>query len=138
MARKYITAISIVLVSISSLAFAQSPSTGPAVSANPAPMRFEWLREGPADKCGNHCREWISASGAIVDSTLQDFETFARARDVRGATLVLDSPGGNVIPGLALGREIRRLEITTSVGKAVKIAAEQRSLISPRPSGNST
>ena len=100
-------------------------------------MRFEWLREGPADKCGNQCHEWISASGAIVDSTLQDFEIFARARDVRGATVVLDSPGGNVIPGLALGREFRRLEITTSVGKAVKIAGEQRSTISPRASCNS-
>ena len=100
-------------------------------------MRFEWLREGPADKCGNQCREWISASGAIVDSTPQDFEIFARARDVRGATLVLDSPGGNVIPGLALGREFRRLEITTSVGKAVKVPGEQRSTISPRASCNS-
>ena len=100
-------------------------------------MRFEWLREGPADKCGNQCREWISASGAIVDSTLQDFELFARARDVRGATVVLDSPGGNVIPGLALGREFRRLEITTSVGKAVKIQGEQRATISTRANCNS-
>ena len=97
-------------------------------------MRFEWMREGPADKCGNQCREWISASGAIVDSTLQDFEIFARARDVRGATLVLDSPGGNVIPGLALGREFRRLDITTSVGKALKVPGEQRSTISSRAS----
>jgi hypothetical protein len=137
MARKYIAAISIVLVSISSLTFAQSPGTGPAVSASTAPMRFEWMREGPADKCGTQCREWISASGAIVDSTLQDFEIFARARDVRGATLVLDSPGGNVIPGLALGREFRRLDITTSVGKALKVPGEQRSTISSRASCNS-
>jgi hypothetical protein len=100
-------------------------------------MRFEWLREGPADKCGNQCREWISASGAIVDGTLQDFEIFARARDVHGATVVLDSPGGNVIPGLALGREFRRLEITTTVGKSVKVSGEQRATISPRASCNS-
>ena len=100
-------------------------------------MRFEWLREGPADKCGNQCREWISASGAIVDATLQDFEIFARARDVRSATVVLDSPGGNVIPGLALGREFRRLEIATTVGKAVKVVGEQRATISPRASCNS-
>jgi hypothetical protein len=137
MVRKYIVAISIVLISISSLALAQTPKAAPSVLAGPAPMRFEWLREGPADKCGNQCREWISASGAIVDSTPQDFEIFARARDVRGATLVLDSPGGNVIPGLALGREFRRLEITTSVGKAIKVPGEQRSTISPRASCNS-
>ncbi len=97
-------------------------------------MRFEWVLEGPADKCTNQCREWIMASGAIVESTVHDFERFARARDVRGATILLDSPGGNVAQGLALGREIRRLEITTSVGKAIKIssaAGEQRAALSP-------
>jgi len=98
-------------------------------------MRFEWVREGPADKCGNQCREWISATGAIVDSTVADFEAFARTRDIRGATLVLNSLGGNVVQGLALGREIRRLEISTGVGVTVKIASiggEQRATLSPR------
>lgn len=85
-------------VAISSAALAQSPTQNPSqTAAVPAPMRFEWLREGPAEKCGKQCREWISASGAIVDTTVTDFEAFTQARDVRGATLVLDSPGGNVV-----------------------------------------
>src|SRR5436309_2645089 len=96
-------------VAISVLALAQAPNPNPP--AGPTPMRFEWVREAPPDKCGSHCREWIAASGTIVESTLQDFELFARARDVRGATLVLDSPGGAVVQGLALGREFRRLEL---------------------------
>jgi hypothetical protein len=97
-------------------------------------MRFEWVREGPADKCTNQCREWISASGAIAESTVHDFEAFARTRDVRGATIFLDSPGGNVVQGLALGREFRRLEVTTGVGKSIKVssaAGEQRATLSP-------
>ena len=93
------------------------------------------MREGPADKCANQCREWISARGTIVESTLHDFEVFAHGRDVRGATIILDSPGGNVTQGLALGREFRRLEITTSVGKTINIpaaAGEQRTALSSR------
>lgn len=103
-------------------------------------MRFEWMREGPAEKCGAQCREWISASGAIVDTTVMDFEAFAQAREVRGATVVLDSPGGSVIQGLALGREFRRLEMVTTVGKAVRIGApgpDQRASLSPHATCNS-
>ncbi|HWP26826.1 MAG TPA: hypothetical protein VNL39_10835 [Xanthobacteraceae bacterium] len=121
-------------------AVAQAPNPGPA-SAAPTPMRFEWVREGPAEQCGDHCREWISATGAIADSTVQDFAAFARQRDVRGAVIVLDSPGGNVVQGLALGREFRRLRVTTSVGRTVKLVSdaggEQRAALSPHATCNS-
>jgi hypothetical protein len=142
MVRAFVAAFIAVCFAIFSPASAQSPSLKPAqATVTPAPMRFEWVREGPAEKCGNRCREWISAAGAIVDSTVTDFEAFARERDVRGATIVLDSPGGNVVQGLALGREFRRLEITTSVGKAVKLevanGAQQRAGLSPHASCNS-
>jgi hypothetical protein len=142
MVRKFAAVLATVAAGISSSAFPQAPSS----QANPAssvagPMRFEWMREGPAEKCGNQCREWISASGAIVDSTVLDFEAFARQRDVRGAVIVLDSPGGNVVQGLALGREFRRLEVNTSVGKSIKAAngngGEQRAIYSPRANCNS-
>src|SRR5262245_58069047 len=121
----------------------QVPTVVPAPSnsplAGPTPMRFEWVREGPAERCGNNCREWIAASGTIVESTVHDFEAFARARDVRGATLVLDSPGGNVVQGLALGKEFRRLDLTTSVGKAIKLSTNpnERVILSRRASCNS-
>ena len=103
-------------------------------------MRFEWMREGPAEKCGTQCREWISASGAIVDTTVMDFEAFAQKRDVRGVTVVLDSPGGSVVQGLALGREFRRLEIVTTVGRSLRIGAagpDQRATLSPNATCNS-
>jgi hypothetical protein len=80
-------------------------------------MRFEWRTEGPAERCGQHCRTWISAIGVIAEGTSREFEAFARGRDLRGATLVLDSEGGSVLGALALGRAIRRLDITTSVGR---------------------
>ncbi len=47
-------------------------------------MRFEWVREGPAEKCGSNCNEWVSAKGIILPETARDFEAFARTRDLTG------------------------------------------------------
>jgi hypothetical protein len=102
----------------------------------PAPMRFEWRMEGPAVDCGTRCRVWISAIGAIIDTTVRDFEQFATDNDVRGATLVLDSEGGSVLSALALGRAIRRFEMTTTVGKTSALPAadddKPRATLSPK------
>jgi hypothetical protein len=89
----------------------------------PSPMRFEWRTEGPAEQCGAHCRTWISATGVIAEETARNFEAFARANDVRGARLVLDSEGGSVLSALALGRAIRKFDMTTTVGRTVLLPA---------------
>ena len=91
-------------------------------------MRFEWRSDRPADICGKTCRSWISAVGPVTDRTPHDFDIFLQQRDVRGATLVLDSEGGSVVDTIALGRAIRRLDITTSVGKTVLGAAPDGSV----------
>ncbi len=83
-------------------------------------MRFEWVREGPPERCRDKCREWISATGRIVPTTPTDFESFAAARSVRGATIVLDSGGGAVVPGLALGRAFRKAGVSTVVGRTIR------------------
>jgi hypothetical protein len=86
-------------------------------------MRFEWRSEGPADLCGKMCRVWISAVGPITRSTPRDFEAFGNERDVRGATLVLDSEGGSVVDTIEFGRALRRLDMTTTIGKTVTASA---------------
>jgi hypothetical protein len=90
-----------------------------ARDSKPASMRFEWHLEGPAERCGAHCRTWISATGAVTEGTARAFEAFARANNVRGARLVLDSEGGSVLSAMALGRAIRGFEMTTTVGRTV-------------------
>jgi hypothetical protein len=80
-------------------------------------MRFDWRVEGPADKCGDTCRTWISAVGAITEDTTADFEAFIANRKVNGSLVVIDSEGGSVLGAMALGRAFRRLELTTSVGR---------------------
>ncbi len=84
-------------------------------------MRFEWRTEGPADVCGQHCRVWVSAIGVVTEESVRDFEAFAKSRDLHGATIVLDSEGGSVLGALALGRAIRRIGMTTTVGKTVAL-----------------
>lgn len=115
-------------------AFARGPA--PVQDLRSLPMRFQWRVEGPADACGKHCRTWISAAGAITADTPRDFDVFVRDRDVRGATIVLDSEGGSTLGALALGRAIRALSMTTTVGKTTELPApagqEPRATLSPR------
>ena len=100
------------------------------------PMRFDLRLQGPADACGATCKVLISASGAIIADTGRDFKDFAQGHDLSGATVVLDSDGGSVLGAIALGREIRRLALTTTVGRAIDIAGTEhevaRAVLSPQ------
>jgi hypothetical protein len=104
--------------------------------SRPSSMRFEWRTEGPIETCGRDCRVWISATGIITDDTARDFEKFARDKDIRGATLALDSEGGSVLAALALGRAIRRFEMTTTVSKSIPLPSADdgtsRARLSPK------
>jgi hypothetical protein len=52
-------------------------------------MRFEWRGEQPGDLCRKACHLWISAVGPVTDRTPDEFEAFAKQKDVGGATLVI-------------------------------------------------
>jgi hypothetical protein len=88
------------------------------------PMRFDFSRQGPAAICGARCAVWISASGAITADTGRDFKFFLQSpamqsHNWRGATVVLDSDGGSVLGAIALGREIRKAALSTTVGRII-------------------
>ena len=85
------------------------------------PMRFD-LHSDPSATCANHCRSWIEASGAVTADTPRDFESFAMGRDLRGLTIALDSDGGSVVGAIRLGRDIRRLGLNTTVGRAIDLS----------------
>jgi hypothetical protein len=87
------------------------------------PMQFEMWTEGPTQVCGDHCRTWVSGSGAITSDTPRDFEAFAKSRKLSGVAIALDSDGGSVLGALALGRSLRRLGMSTTVGKTIDLAA---------------
>lgn len=101
------------------------------------PMRFDLRLQGPAEVCGGTCKTMISASGSITADSARDFKNFAQGHDLAGATVVLDSDGGSVIGAIALGREIRRLALTTMVGRTVDLGspsehATERAALSPQ------
>ncbi len=104
-------------------------SAGTGIAAGPdaryLPMQFEIRREGPAEVCGNKCRVWVDATGAITADTPHVFEAFAKGRDLRGMMIVLNSDGGSVLGAIALGRAIRRLGMTTMVGRTVDLPSPE-------------
>jgi hypothetical protein len=77
------------------------------------PMRFTWVA------CQPHCHGWIDAVGIVTADTPKDFDEFARDRDLRGATVVLDSSGGSVNDAIALGRRWRTIGLMTTVGTSI-------------------
>ncbi len=100
-----------------------NPSAPPAPAVDDDSMRFELVHEGPAERCGNRCRTWVSAAGTITNDTPKAFETFMQGRDLRGTVVVLHSPGGSVGGGLELGNLIRRAGMNTTVGKTTLLSA---------------
>jgi hypothetical protein len=124
-----------------SLGFAAALTLAPAfllpaqASDRTLPMRFDLRLQGPAEICVTNCQTWISATGAITADSGRDFELFAKGHDLSNATLVLDSDGGSVLGAIALGREIRRLALATTVGRIVDLSTTEhdapRATLSP-------
>src|SRR3954467_7036682 len=75
------------------LLLATSAQPVAAPDSRALPMQFDVWTEGPASACGNTCRTWVSASGAITADTPKDFEAFAKKTKVDGFTIALDSDG---------------------------------------------
>jgi hypothetical protein len=105
------------------LATSTRPVAAPDSRAQP--MQFHLWTEGPAQACGDKCRTWVSASGAITADTPHDFEAFAKGRKLEGLTIALDSDGGSVLGALAFGRDIRKLGMITTVGKTVDLGVTE-------------
>ena len=78
------------------------------------PMQFSWVA------CRPHCGGWVRAVGIVTSDSPKDFDDFAIGRDLRGATIVLDSSGGSVNDSIALGRRFRDLNVMTTVGISVE------------------
>jgi hypothetical protein len=76
---------------------------------------------------------WVSAVGIVTADTPQDFETFARGRQLGGATIVLDSSGGSVNDSITLGRRWRNLGALTTVGTSVQTRTAQGDRASVTP-----
>ena len=91
-----------------------SAHAGGTLEERKLPMRFTWV------PCQPNCRGWVGAVGIVTADTPKEFDEFARERQLRGATVVLDSSGGSVNDAIALGRRWRNLGMLTTVGTSVR------------------
>jgi hypothetical protein len=113
-----VTALSLVLPGV--IATLGGPAhAGVTLEERKLPMRFNWIA------CQPGCRGWVSAVGIVTADSPRDFDDFARGRELRGATIVLDSSGGSVNDSIALGRRWRDLGALTTVGISVQTHAAQ-------------
>jgi hypothetical protein len=90
-----------------------SARAGSSLEERKLPMKFNWVA------CEPNCRGWINAIGVVTADSPRDFDEFAGSRDLRGATVVLDSSGGSVNDSIALGRRFHELGLLTTVGISV-------------------
>jgi hypothetical protein len=108
-----VAALGITLSSVTS-GLGGSARAGATLEERKLPMRFGWVA------CRPNCRGWVKAVGIVTADTPADFDEFARARQLTGATVVLDSSGGSVNDAIALGRRWRSLGMLTTVGLSVE------------------
>jgi hypothetical protein len=91
-----------------------SAQAGTVLEERKLPMKFGWVA------CEPNCGGWVTAVGIITADSPNDFDEFARGRNLHGATIVLDSSGGSVNDAIALGRRWRDLGALTTVGISVE------------------
>lgn len=63
---------------------------------------------------------WIAAEGTITADTPQKFRDYLRKNGAEGGKVFFNSPGGNLLAGLQLGRILRDEGLAVSVGKTMR------------------
>jgi hypothetical protein len=95
-------------------------SAGVPNNARTLPMTFAVFSEGPTESCAAKCRQLITASGMITSDTPRQFLAFMKDNPPQDGVVVLDSDGGSVLGALEFGRAIRRLGLSTTVGRVIE------------------
>jgi len=95
-------------------------SAGVPNNARTLPMTFAVFSEGPTESCAAKCRQLVTASGMITSDTPRQFLAFMKDNPPQDGVVVLDSDGGSVLGALEFGRAIRRLGLSTTVGRVIE------------------
>lgn len=107
-------------------ASAEAAKSKPPENDGP-PMRFVVVRSS-SPGCEPLCPEWISAEGAITQSTPATFKKFLKKLGEKRLPVIVTSPGGRVEAALELGRMLRarKLDIGVGLTRFVECAPEQK------------
>jgi hypothetical protein len=107
-------------------AAAEAAKSKPPENDGP-PMRFVIVRSA-SPGCEPLCPEWISAEGAITQSTPASLKKFLKKLGDKRLPVIVTSPGGRVEAALELGRILRarKLDIGVGLTRFVECAPEQK------------
>jgi hypothetical protein len=85
------------------------------ISPNAPGMEFSLAGLEGVD-CAVTCPKWIAAQGVITSKTASDFSAFQAILGGRDLTVILNSPGGDALAAINLGRMIRKAGFDTAIG----------------------
>jgi hypothetical protein len=97
---------------------------GSALAADdPNPMTFTLWHSDAGLLFGEGSKDYIFADGDFVDDTADTFQKFLEQNPPKlpNTTVVLNSDGGNLQAGLALGRLIRKNKLWTQIGSLLPV-----------------
>lgn len=106
------------LLAISTLVRAFEPAAAFTPAEGKAPMTVTLVRSDAAD-CGAHCAEWLALTGLIVPGTPALLRAALDRLGHRSVPVLVDSPGGGVEAGMAMGKMIRARKLDVIVGGTV-------------------
>src|SRR5258705_7506649 len=95
---------------------AQKAEDGPPVHDRPLQV---YLAKGQANACGEGCSEWIAVEGRFDRDAAGRVSAFLRRHAARKLPVYFDSPGGSGTAAIAIGRQLRKLGVTTGAGKTI-------------------
>jgi hypothetical protein len=102
-----------------------------AVPASAEPMHFEDVSNGGnCEGCA-----YVQATGEITSDTSKEFEAFEARAQYPADIVRLNSPGGSLAGGIALGELFRSRGISTEVGSSAPITGVPRSRAAGRSPG---
>ncbi len=97
---------------------APAPAAAFTPAEGKAPMTVTLVRSDAAD-CGAHCAEWLAMTGLIVPGTPTLLRAALDRLGHRSVPVLVDSPGGGVEAGMAMGKMIRARKLDVIVGGTV-------------------
>lgn len=107
---------SLLALAVSLLAWPATAQDKPAPA--PEPMRIVPVRSAEPG-CEPHCREWLSAQGAITNDTLEELRRALAGLGGRKLPILIYSTGGTVEVAIAMGELIRRQGLDIAVARTV-------------------
>lgn len=107
------------LVAGAGMAGAQSREKAQKAPSQPERPLHLYIAKGHANACGRGCSEWIAVEGRFDHGAAARAMAFLQRHAARRLPVYFHSPGGSGTEAVALGRGLRKLGVTTGVGRTV-------------------